>query len=443
MLAKRIGIAWAGNDEARWNELVIAALGDDENSTDWWEWLEELAPAESRAERFDGLMAVFSIGTDPAKLREKWLARAWKAVEEAPAGEREILAARISTASLIAGDVAGSLKSWNLLSENSRAGIDQDQHIAHLTAAGRWADAAAVVLKRISDLSETKEDPRADLHSFAAALLRKAGRAEDAANHDQWADKLALGDPMLAVQIGTGYQLGGDHKRAAGWWARSAREAEPDVRAGMFSYAMELHAEVLLDEGRWKECAAVSEVITCMFATSEFDWRKFLLRFMHQRLHADMARAFANLKNDRAGSIAILDKLHRSFLTDGILADYFFPAVRKAGLIEKHDEWFESTWKTMEEVVRNYPEADNSRNTAAWFASRALRKLDEAEKHLAAALASNPDQSAYLDTMAEIQFAKGDRDKALEWSGIAINFDPEDSQLRRQHERFRTEPLPK
>jgi hypothetical protein len=45
--------------------------------------------------------------------------------------------------------------------------------------------------------------------------------------------------------------------------------------------------------------------------------------------------------------------------------------------------------------------------------------------------------------MAEIQFAKGNREKALEWSRLAINFAPGDDQLRRQHERFRADPLPK
>ncbi len=94
-------------------------------------------------------------------------------------------------------------------------------------------------------------------------------------------------------------------------------------------------------------------------------------------------------------------------------------------------------------VIKKYPDADNTRNTAAWFASRAVLKLDEAEKFLTITLAAHPYQSSYIDTMAEIQFAKGDRKKALEWSKRAVNFAPDDAQLRRQQERFRSEPLPK
>ena len=74
---------------------------------------------------------------------------------------------------------------------------------------------------------------------------------------------------------------------------------------------------------------------------------------------------------------------------------------------------------------------------------RARRNLDQAEKLLEKALAANPEQSAYLDTMAEIQFARGNREKALEWSQRAVNFMSLDVMLRRQHERFRSAPLPR
>ena len=62
-----------------------------------------------------------------------------------------------------------------------------------------------------------------------------------------------------------------------------------------------------------------------------------------------------------------------------------------------------------------------------------------------------PDEYSYLDTMAEIQFGKGNREKALEWSSRAVNFTTGDDGLsgnesfllRRQHEHFRVDPLPR
>ena len=198
---------------------------------------------------------------------------------------------------------------------------------------------------------------------------------------------------------------------------------------------------MLVEQGKWKETAACSEVVARIYASSQYRGAN-PLPLMHDRLQADMARALANLDTNRDASIAILEKCHKSFISDGTLADFFFPALRKAGLIQQHDQWFNQSWDLMEKVIATYPQSDNSRNTAAWFAARALRNLDQAEKHLTTALAANPNQSAYLDTMAEINFAKGNRDKALEWSKLAVNFLPNDPQLRRQQERFHSDPLP-
>lgn len=124
------------------------------------------------------------------------------------------------------------------------------------------------------------------------------------------------------------------------------------------------------------------------------------------------------------------------FPSDGTLADHFFPALREAGLIKEHDEWFEKSWDKINAIITRYPESDNSMNTAGWLASRANRRLDEAEKLLKIALKQNPRQPAYLDTMAEIYFAKKDRKKAIEWSNLSANYSPDDSMIRKQNARF-------
>jgi tetratricopeptide (TPR) repeat protein len=252
-------------------------------------------------------------------------------------------------------------------------------------------------------------------------------------------DTLTLGDPAIAMRIGNGYAYGCDYQRAAEWWARAARESAPD--SGEFALALKFHSDELLEQGNWKETAAISEVLCRIYAGSEFRWSS-PLPFMRQRLEADSTRALAGLAGHREESIALLERCHRDFASDGSLADFFFPALRKVGLMREHDRWFDETWSIMTAVIQRFPDSDNTRNTAAWFASRARRKLDLAEQYLTVALAANPYQSAYLDTMAEIQFAKGDRKKAIEWSKLAVNFTPEDQQLRRQQDRFRNAPLP-
>lgn len=439
-LAKRVGIAWAGEDDKRWADLLIAGFGDDEETSGWWDWLAELDPKSGRPERFDAMLALFRLGKDPGRLREKWLALAWKNIEATPPGKRDDMVVRISTLSGQTGDVANSLRAWELLPEAKRDEVFWGQHIIHLSAAGRWQDAAAVILKQIARMEEGNQEPSADLHAYAASALRLAGRADEAATHDQWVDKLALGNASLARRIGNGYAYGGDYKRAAAWWARAAWESDPD--SGEFAVAMKLHSDTLLEEGRWKEAAATSEIVARTYASAEYNWTS-PLPFMRQRLQADMAHALANLQNNRSQSLAVLAACHRTFISDGSLADFFFPALRKMGLQKEHDAWFHESWELMQDMISRYPDSDNTRNTAAWFASRAMLKLDEAEQHLKIALAASPEQPAYLDTMAEIQFAEGNRKKALEWSRLAVNFEPDEAQLRRQQERFRSDPLPK
>ena len=439
-LARRVGAAWAGDDDKRWDEIVMAAVGDDEPTKEWWDWLAELDPKASRPERLDAMLALWGLGADPAKLRDKWLALAWTGVAAAPANRRDSLVARISALALQTGDVSNSLKAWDKLPAEGRKEIFWGEHILHLSAAGRWNEAAEVFLQQIAAAKQLNQEPSVQFHAYAAAALRQAGRLQEAATHDQWADQLALGNATISIQIGNGYAFGHDYQRAAEWWARAVRQADPAT--GEFAIAMKLHADVLLEDANWQETAAISEVLCRIYSTADFRSNN-PLPLMHQRLTADMARALANLKTDRAGSLAILAKCHQQFASDGSLADFFFPALRKVGLLKEHDEWFRETWTLLEKVIASYPQSDNTRNTAAWFAARALRQLDAAEQHLIKALVINPNQSAYLDTMAELQFAKGNREQALKWSEQAVNFLPDDAQLRRQQERFRSEPLPK
>lgn len=440
ILAKRIGVPWAADNADRWDELVIAALGDDDVSPRIWTWFSEIAPKESRAERFDGLLAVFDIGSDPAKLRGKWMDRAWKAIAAAGEGERASLLELISAASFRAGDAANSLKAWKMMPEKAREDFNWEQRLLLLSATDQWDEAATVILEQLGRFAEAKQVPPVELHAYSAAVLRRAGREEEAAVHDAWVDKFALGNSILAAQIARIYAFGGDKRRTHDWFARSVREADPD--SSEFLGAMELYSTSLLENGSWLEAASTSEVVARYFASAGYNWTKPLI-FMHQRLQADLARSLANLTTNRAQSIATLEKLHKTFISDGLLADYFFPSLRKEGLINEHDRWFLESWERFEDVIEQYPESENIRNTLAWFASRSMRKLDEAEKHLKKALDANPDQPAYLDTMAEIQFARGDRAEALKWSRKALNFDPNDEQLRGQYERFRSDPLPK
>ncbi|MGL5017732.1 MAG: hypothetical protein ACRDBP_06345, partial [Luteolibacter sp.] len=433
-VAKRAAIAWAADDADRWEEILNSAFGEQEEFMDLWEWLAVLKPGTGHVERFEAMLALTGFGRDPNLLRGKWLDLAWKATERAPEQNRGRNLERIAFILGQNPDVANSLKLSNLQSEARRLDGAWRTHILDLSAAGRWEEAASFFQRQIERMAE----PQPSLHACLAACLRNAGQTEKADAQDQLVETLALGNE--AIEIANGYAYGGDYQRAADWWARAARQYPPESQ--YFRFALKLHAATLLEQGKWKQAAALAEVSAQSAATVD-PVNASPLAALRLRLQSDLGRALSLLPQDRAKAISILAKTHANLPSDGSLADDFFPAVRKMGLIKEHDEWFEITWGFMADVLEKFPDSDNTCNTAAWLAARACRKLGPAEKLLQHALTLNPQQPAYLDTMAEIQFAKGDRDQAVEWSSTAINFMPLDTMLRRQHVRFLTAPLPR
>ena len=53
------------------------------------------------------------------------------------------------------------------------------------------------------------------------------------------------------------------------------------------------------------------------------------------------------------------------------------------------------------------------------------------------AVGLEPESAAYIDTLAEAHFAKGDQKKAIELSEKAVSLAPEDEELQGQLERFK------
>ena len=439
-LARNIAVAWAGGDEERWQEVSIAAFGDNEHAAGWWDWLAQARPDASRTERFDALLALFGIVPDPGGIREQWLDLLWKSATDAAGNERENRFQRLAELFSETGDVERSLKTLEALPAEARDKIFWGQTLIHYSAVERWNDAAELILQQIRTLQEAGHDAGPDLHAYAAAALRAAGRDNDAAEHDRWAEQLSLGQSSTALRIGNGYAYGNDYHRAAEWWARAVMLADPD--GDDFSTALKFHNDALLADEAWPLVASTSEVLAASYAGIEY-LMSSQLQIMRLRLQADFARALTRIDKDRAAALAMLENCHRAFASDGSLADFFFPGLRNAGLVSEHDRWFRASWGHFQEVIEQFPESENTLNTAAWFATRALRELDAAENHLRRALEMNPLQAAYLDTMAELYFARGQRAKALTWSQKAVNVSPADTMIRRQHERFRNEPFPR
>ena len=432
------GEFWAGADENRWGELFSTAFGEEPEVAEWLAWVVEIEPGISRPDTLRVMMALFGVGSDPDHLYDKWLDKAWEAIKKSPEADKHDHLERIRTLAVARQDVATALKARDALDEDSRASAMWPSIDKYLSAASRWKDAVGI----IEETGNLKNSP--DFHAYMAVTLRRAGFTQRAAEHDALAEKLSLGYSPTCSRIGNLYVYGGELKQAAVWYRRAALHA--DTSESDFVAVLDTYARSMFEDGRWEIAASCYEILAQAYASKQFSGGA-LSGYSKARLNADLAKALAILPIDRERAIALLDGIYQNFKTDGILADDFFPMLRKVGLNKELEKWFGESWAEISAVIERFPDGDNTGNTAAWLASRARMKLPEAEKHLQNALAENPGQAAYLDTMAEVRFAMGDRAGAVKWSERALLRyplidTPYDTMIRKQHHRFRHDPLP-
>jgi len=154
-------------------------------------------------------------------------------------------------------------------------------------------------------------------------------------------------------------------------------------------------------------------------------------------------------KGEKAQALKMLHAAHSAFVGNGTLADHFYPAIRTTDLDKQYELWVEESFQHTALSIEEFPKCGNTYNTMAWILSRAIRKLDEALIYSRTSHELSPNEAAYLDTMAEVWHAKGDRKKAIEWGEKAVSSciygrsRRMTLSLAAQLERFRTEPHPK
>lgn len=428
---------WAGDAEDRWGEVFTAVLGEEEEMMDWLAWIREIDPEMKDKEALKVMLVIFKMDSASGRLREKWMDRLWNAVKaEKDEDVKMELATRIMQLCITQQDAQNTLKAWDMLDEERRKSARWGSIDMYLTAVGRWDEAAKVLMS----FTEDKKHASPEIHAHMAATLRRAGMEKEAKAHDLIVEKLCLGSAASSIRIGDYYIYGGDHERADMWFERAVLEVDPT--SADYPDVMEMYAKKNVRKRNWKIAAACHEVIVHINASSQYREER-LSEYAKARMNADLAKAMALLPENRERALKMLKAIHQDFMPDGVLADDFFPALREAGLQNELETWFTESWNLLVEVIEKYPRSHNSRNTAAWFASRAGLKLKEAEQHLTVAIEMAPEQAAYLDTMAELKFAKGDRKAALEWSLRSVSFAPFERMIRAQHDRFKTAPLPK
>ncbi len=112
------------------------------------------------------------------------------------------------------------------------------------------------------------------------------------------------------------------------------------------------------------------------------------------------------------------------------------PELERHGHKKEAADLFNRCYAVYEKVCRAYPRCAWAHNSMAWLSACCRRHLDEALTHAEKAVELAPSHAGYLDTLAEVHFQRGDKNKAIAMQKRAIELDPKRSYYRKQLKRL-------
>ena len=301
--------------------------------------------------------------------------------------------------------------------------------------------------------------------------LSKLGKAEKAEQVYKQALLNTLGESRSLIVFGFYLLDAGYQEKAVELWLLAAAMSDLDGADNILGERNKLNAlsdykraiaslanygQALHHSKDWQRAAAISEVYARSVMSMESP--AGLHTCLRARYQAEFCRGMLMLQQGRKPeALRRLKIAQRLVRGDGVLADDFFPTIKNKIPADTYDRWFDENYSHIQAACEKFPNSHNAHNTAAWLAARAIKNLDEAHAHAKKAVSMRPSQGAYLDTMAEVWFARGERNKAMEWSKKAIAASISNAQgsprslemvyanfreLNKQYDHFKNDPLP-
>lgn len=115
------------------------------------------------------------------------------------------------------------------------------------------------------------------------------------------------------------------------------------------------------------------------------------------------------------------------------------PPLDERGRKADADALFDLVHEVAAKRAADFPENAGGHNDLAWLNAKCGRRLDEALVHSRKAVEMEPKSAAYLDTLAEVHFQRGERAQAIEFAEKCIKLDPQSEHYTAQLARFRAE----
>jgi len=136
-------------------------------------------------------------------------------------------------------------------------------------------------------------------------------------------------------------------------------------------------------------------------------------------------------------------ELHAKYLPADIrLAEELLPNLQRANQRPLAEALFQRQWELLAQLCRDFPDSSLHHNNLAWLGARSGENLDEALSHAMRAIELAPRNAGHHDTLAEVQFRRGQREAAIAASRKSLELDPRNKFYQAQLQRFESPPAP-
>jgi len=123
--------------------------------------------------------------------------------------------------------------------------------------------------------------------------------------------------------------------------------------------------------------------------------------------------------------------------TDEDMAIDVVPMLKAHGQADAADQLFAGAYKVVDGKLAVDPTNPSLMNGMAWLEAKCDENLPEALRLASSAVAADPDNSAMIDTLAEVNFHLGNFQKAVDLETRALKLTPGDTFMAGQLERFK------
>ena len=413
----------------------------------WWEYLRHQFPTDDRVATWHRLRQLLQPGEGspfPEATLAELVETAATAIGALPPAQQGGKWAYVADAIRLRGDSALAIRCY----ERQVQAIDAAKNNPNPQTG---VDPAIIPLLKIGDEWVAKKDWKQAAAAYEVAWARgksqplslylrghalvQTGAVDEGRELIRQAKLLPLGDPEQRRQLATGLQ-----ERGLAEEARAERRQILLLAPRTSNFFAVLN--VAETEAKETDSARVAEteplwsyLRLCLHRGNTMLTESLGYRELAQVIHK--GKAWAAIDAGRWDEALAELKLAQAARPG--YASFTEQAVQKldaAGRKADADAIFGVTFDLYDQTCRDFPQSAFHHNAAAWMAAQSDRRLDDALKLAESAVKLKPDTAAYLDTLAEVHFRRGDFDRAIELEKKAVALAPDDKEIREQLQKF-------